>query len=252
MNGLSFKIRRIDLDPSPFRGVSLPSPLPEASPFRRCSSSSMNSTCPCGGAHSSDASPFDASLGSSLFSSIDLVGVRALNEAVVGSARLVCKGYNERTTGDPSCSSCDDDCELIVHVPFVDPVRVKFVSITGGPNSEAPNQAKLWVDRDDIDFDNCHDVPPSQTLDLVDPDEHAVEGTLDYPVTARKFQNVSSITLFFSDNFGGDRTTITYLGFKGNSTEARRGVVDCVYETRGMPADHKQRAEEGGLSRPGV
>lgn len=44
---------------------------------------------------------------------------------------------------------------------------------------------------------------------------------VDYPTKLSKMQNVSNITLFVSENFGGDSTIINYLGFKGESTNVR-------------------------------
>ena len=65
----------------------------------------------------------------------------------------------------------------------------------------APTEAKVWVDRDDIDFSNAEDLPPAQTLSLVDPDQHLSfgAGSLDYPLRASKFQAASSLTFFFPD-----------------------------------------------------
>lgn len=66
---------------------------------------------------------------------------------------------------------------------------------------KAPTEAKVWVDRDDIDFSNAEDLPPAQTLSLVDPDQHLQfgAGSLDYPLKASKFQAASSLTFFFPD-----------------------------------------------------
>ena len=47
-------------------------------------------------------------------------------------------------------------------------------------------------------------------------------------------------------SFGGDRTVITYIGFKGVAMNMRRGVVDAVYEARPVPKDHQVKDEGFG------
>ena len=54
-----------------------------------------------------------------------------------------------------------------------------------------------------------------------------------------KFGNVSSVTLYFTSNFGGETTKIYYIGFKGEFTSYKRAVVEAVYEARPVPKDHK-------------
>jgi hypothetical protein len=68
-------------------------------------------------------------------------------------------------------------------------------------------------------------------------------GGIDYPLKVSKFQNVSSLTIFVSENCGADLTSISYIGFKGEVTTARHGVVECVYESAPQMADHKQKSE---------
>ncbi|CAM9308466.1 unnamed protein product [Choristocarpus tenellus] len=61
-----------------------------------------------------------------------------------------------------------------------------------------------------------------------------------------KMQNVSEITLYVPDNFGAASTVLSYLGFKGESTKLRHGVVECVYESKPMATDHKTPGDELG------
>eukprot|EP00518_Triparma_eleuthera_P020617 CAMPEP_0197570766 /NCGR_PEP_ID=MMETSP1320-20131121/41292_1 /TAXON_ID=91990 /ORGANISM="Bolidomonas sp., Strain RCC2347" /LENGTH=198 /DNA_ID=CAMNT_0043133219 /DNA_START=118 /DNA_END=710 /DNA_ORIENTATION=- len=189
--------------------------------------------CGMGGGHSHDSSLDDEST-TNLRSYIDMSSVHALNESEAGSCKLVFKDYKSRNQPLPNMKSNEDDPELILHVPFTQAVKVQSVCISGGLGGKAPTEAKVWVDRDDIDFSNAEDLPPAQTLSLVDPDQHLQfgAGSLDYPLRASKFQAASSLTFFFPDSFGGDRTVITYVGFKGIAMNMRRGVVDAVYEAR--------------------
>ena len=91
-----------------------------------------------------------------------------------------------------------------------------------------------FVNRDDIDFTNASDLPAAQTLELAE-DERA---EIDYPLNQRKFQSVSSVTLFVTDNYDGDWTRFYYIGFKGENKQWKHGIVECVYEARAQPSDH--------------
>ena len=198
--------------------------------------------CTCGTpGHTLDTS---LTLNTSLLKFVDVPSVRGLNESEEGSCRGVIKEHAERGEVDPRCSSEEGDPELIIHVPFTEAVNLKSLSITG-LGASSPSSVRLWVDRDDVDFEAAGELEPAQVVDLVDPSEHPdFTGTLDYDLKPTKFSNVSSLTLFFPSSFSPDRTTITYLGFNGVATGARRGVVDCVYESRPVPADHAKVAGE--------
>ncbi|GMI29902.1 hypothetical protein TrCOL_g1831 [Triparma columacea] len=186
--------------------------------------------------------------GVSLIESVDIDSVRCLNEQVHGSCKTIIKHYQERDTTEPYMESNEDDTEMIMHVPFSEGVRLTQLSVTGHMGGTAPSSVKLWANRDDIDFSNAEDLPAAQTIELVDPDEHTgFEGNLDYPLRGSKFNNLTHLTMFFSDNFGADNTRINYVGFKGARTNTRHGVVECVYEARAVPGDHqKVKGESSG------
>lgn len=102
-----------------------------------------------------------------------------------------------------------------------------------------------FMNRDDIDFSNCGELPAAQELELVaNAASMGDGGGIDYPLKVSKFQNVDSLTIFFSENEGSDVTSVSYVGFKGEVTTARHGVVECVYESAPQAADHKQDAGE--------
>ena len=75
-------------------------------------------------------------------------------------------------------------------------------------------------------------------------------GCVDYPVKPSVFQHVNNVTLFFSDNFGGDHTSLSYLGFLGEDLKVKKGVVNCVYESQANHADHPKVKDDlkGGFS----
>merc|ERR1739845_135031 len=96
-------------------------------------------------------------------------------------------------------------------------------------------------------------IRPVMKLDLVTPMHDDGTGTIDYPARpAGKFQNISSITLFFDENYGLDelyQTEITFIGFKGRATNMKRRAVETVYESRGMKKDHQVPDEYGSTAR---
>eukprot|EP00123_Amoebidium_parasiticum_P011060 comp20489_c0_seq2/m.26152 comp20489_c0_seq2/g.26152 ORF comp20489_c0_seq2/g.26152 comp20489_c0_seq2/m.26152 type:complete len:114 (-) comp20489_c0_seq2:250-591(-) len=97
----------------------------------------------------------------------------------------------------------------------------------------------LFGNRDDIDFDNVEDCTPLQEFDLhTDP-----TGKLEYPTRVSKFQNLHSITLFFSASNGGDTTKVYYVGLAGEFFQVKRDTIITVYELNANPADHKVKDE---------
>ncbi len=103
--------------------------------------------------------------GQSLFQQIDLDAIVAHNEAVHGSCRLVFKPYAERLLADPHARS-DSDAELMIHIPFISSVTLKSFVVVGGSAQTAPARVRLWINREDIDFSNAEDIPPTQVFDL--------------------------------------------------------------------------------------
>lgn len=195
-------------------------------------------------------------LGLSLRPQIDFQGVTCLNEDRLNMGRDILKLHEERLSADPFLRSQEDDPELLLYIPFTEAVTITHLSVRSVPGNDdddfptaPPRTIKVFSNRDDIDFDMARELDPYCQVDAVPP-EHFVEGTIDYPLRpAGKFQNVSSITLFFEDNFataglldgsGEDVSTIvTYVGLKGKGSRQKRMAVDAVYETRGMKKDHQ-------------
>jgi hypothetical protein len=169
--------------------------------------------------------------------------------------RDILKLHEERLSTDPFLRSQEDDPELLLYIPFTEAVTITHLAIRSVPGDDdddfptaPPRTVKVFSDRDDIDFEMARELSPQCQVDTLPPD-HFVEGTIDYPLRpAGKFQNVSSITLFFEDNFAAGRlddandevsTIVTYVGVKGKGSRQKRMAVEAVYETRGMKKDHK-------------
>ena len=211
--------------------------------------------------HSHDHEHAGDDLGLSLRPQIDLEGVTCLNEERPNMGHDVLKLHEERLTADPFLRSQEDDPELLLYIPFTEAVTITHLSIRSEPRAfedfpaAAPRTVKVFSDRDDIDFDMARELSPQCQVDVVPPD-HFVEGTIDYPLRpAGRFQNISSLTLFFEDNFAAGlldaddevSTIVTYVGIKGKGSRQKRMAVDAVYETRGMKKDHKVPGGDFGM-----
>jgi hypothetical protein len=202
----------------------------------------------CSG-HSHDHEHGDE-LGTSLRPQFDFPRVVCFNEEVPGSGRAVLKLHEERLTAQPNLCSPEDDPELLLTIPFTESVTIQSISVRGGAatdNTSPPKTILLFTNREDLDFDTARELPSQMTLELLPP-HHFAEGSIDYPLRpAGRFQNVSSISLYFVDNYEeGKSTEITFIGLKGKGSNMKRMAVETVYESRGMLADHKVPDEVGG------
>lgn len=204
----------------------------------------------CSG-HSHDHEHGDE-LGMSLRPQFDLDRVVCLNEEVPNSGRAVLKLHEERLTATPSLKSPENDPELLLTIPFTEAVTIQSISVrSAGESSDdahPPKTIKIFTNREDLDFDTARELPPQATLELLPP-HHFAEGSIDYPLRpAGRFQNVSSVTIYIVDSYGGDDTAteVTFVGLKGKGSNMKRRAVETVYESRGMPKDHKVKGEGFG------
>ena len=91
---------------------------------------------------------------------------------------------------------------------------IKLTEYNLGVNPELnPTFAKLYVNRENLGFEDADDIDPTQELTLTAADlkEDAPPILLKYV----KFQRVRSITLYIADNAGGDITALGGLKFFG-------------------------------------
>ena len=103
--------------------------------------------------------------------------VRCLNEEAEGSCRHVFKPWHERLQVGPALRSDEDDPELLLHVPFDGAVKLRGITVIGGPDGAAPAKLKVWINREDLDFGTVADLPAAQEWDLVD----NPRGLVEYP-----------------------------------------------------------------------
>ncbi|KAL0558131.1 hypothetical protein IC582_006696 [Cucumis melo] len=193
--------------------------------------------------HDHSCEDHDCSSDWSLYKHIDLPRVSALNEATPGSVKSVFKAWEHRlnSSGD-HLESNEGDPELLVFIPFTSDVKIKSISIIGGPDGTSPSKMRVFINREGIDFSDAQSMQAVQEWDLAE----NLQGVLEYQTRYSKFQGVGNLTLHFPDNYGGDTTQIHYIGLKGEATQLKRDVVaTIVYEITPNPSDHKTRAEGG-------
>jgi hypothetical protein len=165
---------------------------------------------------------------------------------VEGSCRKVFKPWHlrqEAPSGEPGAQldSEEDDPELLLHVPFSGSVKLTGITVVGGPDGASPAKLKVFINRDDLDFSAAADLPAVQEWDLLE----NYGGQIEYPTHAAKFNGVHSLDLYFPSNYGADRTTISFIGLRGEFSERRREAVEAVYEAKPMPQDHKVPERQG-------
>ena len=89
-------------------------------------------------------------------------------------------------------------------------VRIKAIVIHGGHADEAPRTVKLYVNRD-VDFESADAAVATHVINM----PSTMSDDAEFPLSLAKFNNVSSLSLFVCDNYGGDVCRLQYVGLKG-------------------------------------
>lgn len=169
-----------------------PAPPPSAS-----TPASTSSTSNATGAASS--SPSD---GSSLLSQITSKGLTCLNESNAHPLSSII-GSNAGPKGSSYLES-DVDPELLISIPFNEPVRLKAISIFGGVSpSQAPKEVKLFINHNAMDFSDADTLAPAQELNLKPEDVKGGKVELRFV----RFQNVRSLHILVKSNQEDEETT---------------------------------------------
>lgn len=169
--------------------------------------------------------------------------VRALNEETPGSVAKIIRPWHERFSITPELKS-DSDEQIIVHVPFAGQIKLKSILVRCPNSVSAIKEMKVYINRDELDFDTIGDAKPTETFECV-PFTNASD-LIEYPVKIRLYNNVKTITLFFEHNWSDDEepTVVWYLGFRGDYTEISDAPVAITYEAFANPKDHKIKGTE--------
>lgn len=178
--------------------------------------------------HGPDSHEHDAGEEKSLTSFIDTTKLMCLNEKEPDSMKNIVRPFEDRLKTDLPVLVSDVDEQLLMYVPFVSPVKMTSICIIGPGDDENPAQMKAFINREGLDFSNVEQMKSVQEWDLI----RQNDGTVVYPTHRTKFMNVSNLWLFIPKNFGAEKTSVMYLGIKGEFTRHKREAVHTVYEAQ--------------------
>lgn len=139
------------------------------------------------------------------------------------------KGKGKAAGGSPDWVESDTDEQLMLYVPFQSNIKIHTLLVTSLPSEEEeevpmrPKTIKLYTNRSQVlGFDEADDTPAVQTVTINPEDWDARTGTARVELRFVKFQNVTSLVLFFVDGDGdGEKLRVDRLRILGESGEKR-------------------------------
>ena len=91
---------------------------------------------------------------------------------------------------------------------------MKFTEFNNGVDPESnPSTVHVYVNRENLGFEDINDVDPTQTLNLTAEDLR--EGSDPIMLKFVKFQRVRNLTFFIEDNQGGEISALGSLKLMG-------------------------------------
>jgi len=140
-------------------------------------------------ASNSDAVPDFANL----FGLIDKQNIYGLNLSVPESVKEIFKPWDERDDTTKFAESGVDD-QLIIHVPFLESVRIKSILLKIGRGESAPQQLNIYANHHTIvDFADAESMTPQSGISL----RTGETGVVEYPLRVATLASVTSLSLFF-------------------------------------------------------
>jgi hypothetical protein len=139
---------------------------------------------------------------------------------------------------------------LLTEDSFTAQIRLHSILVRTSTTPSAPMTLKVFINRDDLDFDTASSLQSTQTLELAQSND-----VQEVPVKRTLFNTVRSLQLFFEDNWSQgeeDETVISYIGFKGEWIKASREAVNFLYEAAANPNDHKMASGIGERAGSGI
>ncbi|KAI8070706.1 PITH domain-containing protein [Gongronella butleri] len=119
---------------------------------------------------------------------------------------------------DTSYLESDVDEQLIITVPFNQPVKIHSLKFKVGDQDKAPKTIKIFANRQHLGFDDVESINETQTIELTP--KHFEDNVI-VPLRFVKFQNITSVVLFIEDNQGDEETTaLQQLIFIGSPVES--------------------------------
>ena len=115
--------------------------------------------------------------------------------------------------------------DMVFVIPFSAEVRVKCICLIGGDDGEAPTELKLYKNEENVDISIQEDKKPIQKIDLN-------QGDMEYPTNVTKWGSTSNIVLGVDGSFGAIRSSLKFIGFKGDILRSKFKVGEIVYESQ--------------------
>lgn len=123
----------------------------------------------------------------------------------------------------------DTDEQLMLYIPFQSKLKIHSLHITSLPTSsedEAPMRPKtiqLYTNRPHVlGFEEAEDITAVQTIELRPEDWDSKTGTAKVDLRFVKFQNVTSLVIFFVDGEGtSDKLRVDRIRILGDAGEKR-------------------------------
>ncbi|RAK82522.1 thioredoxin-like protein 1 [Aspergillus fijiensis CBS 313.89] len=174
----------------------------------------------------------------------DPKGLELLNRASeYGTARTLFEGPKPsalnskgKKAGGPDWVESDTDEQLMLFVPFQSTVKVHSLQITSFPPGEdedeerdederpmRPKTIKLYTNRSHVlGFDEADDIDPVQAVEIQPQSWDANTGTATVDLRFVKFQNVTSLVIFFVDGDGdSEKLRVDRIRIFGEAGEKR-------------------------------
>ena len=162
--------------------------------------------------------------------------IQCFNEAKPDSIRNVICCYEDRQQTTHVVES-DCDGEILVHIKFNNPVKVKSFIVASSNEDTSPKSMRVFVNHPTaLDFGNLNDFTPTSKIILEwDPkaEKHCV-------ISGNKYNSIDSLYLHINTprSSDEDEISINYIGIFGNSLAPKIGVVKANYEAVPALKDH--------------
>lgn len=137
-----------------------------------------------------------------------------------------------KSNGSKDWVESDTDEQLMLYVPFQSTLKVHSLHITSLPPAESeddeevpmrPRTISLYTNRSHVlGFDEAEDIPAVQTVEIKAEDWDSKTGTAKVDLRFVKFQNVTSLVVFFVDGDGdGEKLRVDRIRIVGDAGEKR-------------------------------
>lgn len=138
-----------------------------------------------GGGHTHDHGEDEGGEAWALYEKIDTDRLICLNEKRDSSLKDVIRPWHQRLDTTLPTLESDTDEQLLMCIPFINPVKIKSIAILGAGDEENPAVMSAYVNQEVMDFSSTESIRPVQTWELT---RRVGDGFMEYPTRYTKFQ----------------------------------------------------------------